>query len=508
MVYKNLVPGQWQIGEIVMGYGTNIKIESVDVKPYDVTHQDYQVARSSEKRFGFDQFSPTTIELNLMIMHNRLLPGWESLIPNFWHSMPTLNHVAREWRFDEGRNTWGEMKALYVNGKYDEIPKVVYGRPGQFSYTFDDEYNNGEIVRALAEFRRADTLAYSVHETGLELELSDDPVYIIRNEGDGPDTWFRILIYGPVTNPVITVGEHKIKLNVSIPEGKVAEVSSYPWKRRAVDSDRINLAANLVGDSSFLDRLTLPYKVPVPVKWTSTEANTWVPSLGNQSWSEDIGWNNLLTLPDTFETIHGKVGVHFDFFNFGSNVFPWITPRMFLGAGIFSDQSAILYTKEKFNTPNQRCEARIVEPFVGKSGIVIMSNETMTNFACVVVEKTLGGQAWIHICSGAGYNNLTVRDSWQNPDGWSETDRVGIEYDPATQTYTALLNGDPVDCTWADTTSVVNTANRNQGFLFDIDGNLLTRGIGFSNIIAYDTLQEPVQTGRVVLVWQDSYSVI
>ena len=112
--YRNLVAGQWQIGPIVMGHGTNIKIESVDVKPYDVQNQDYQVSRTNEKRFGFDYLTPTTIEITMQIMNNRLLPGYTGTFTNFWHSMPTVNDVAREWRADSVRATWGEMQPLYV----------------------------------------------------------------------------------------------------------------------------------------------------------------------------------------------------------------------------------------------------------------------------------------------------------------------------------------------------------------------------------------------------------
>lgn len=504
--YKNLQPGQWQIGNTVMGHGTNIKVESADIKPYDVDAQDYQVARSDEMRFGFDHFKPTTIELTLQVLHNRLLPSWEGTIPNFWHNMPTINDLAREWRGDDVRNTWGQMKPLYVCSKLDEIPKVIYGRTGQFGYTFDDGYNNGEVVKAIAEFRRADTLAYGVEENSLELNIGAAPVYLTRTGGDGPDAWLRVLLYGPITNPIVTIGEQQLEMAISVPTGVVVEVSSYPWQRRAVDSDRVNVAAGIVGKTQYLDQLKIPYKVPIPVKWTSDEYNTWVPALGNQSWQEDIDDHGLFQIPSTFTTLEGQAAVRFDLFNFGSAAFPWITPRTYLGAAIFANRTAILYNAMQYNTANQYAKVRVVEPKIGKSGIVIMSNNTMTNFACLIVESGFGGN-FLRIATGTSPSNLTVRASWQNPYFWAETDDISFEFNNTTKTYTGSING-VSKVTWADSGGIVSTANRRQGFLFDIDGNLLTSGIGFGNIVAYDKTQVQATTGRVVLLWRDTYSVV
>lgn len=520
--YRNLVPGQWQIESIIMGTGTNIRLQNVEVKPYDINAMDYQVIRSDEMRFGFDALKPTTIEFTMSVLNNYLMPGFEDSIPNFWHDMPTISDLARAWRADDVRKMWGEMKSMYVVSKLDEIPKLVFGRPGQFTTQMNDEYDKGEIMNVVAEFRRADTLAYSAVENYAELELSEEPVYLIRNEGDGPDAWFRLVLEGPLDHPIITVGNQQVNLDYNIAEGEIVEVSSYPWQRRVVNNERTNLAATMIGDTRYLDQLSIPYKVPTPLKWTSANANTWYPALGNKSWIQDIGgltalqYALTLQMPPYYTAIHNAAKVRMDLFNFGSPVFPWITPRFYIGAGVFEDQTAVLYNGMTYFSNVQTCQARIVNPNLpGKSALVIMSNATMTNFVCLIIETNVSLQKYLHIASGTSWNSLTVRDSWFLPAPlWLETDRIMIKstVDPVTDiaTYHGYHNNTEV-VTWEDDTGIVTAdaaTNKYQGFIFDIDGNLFTAGAGFAEILSYDSLQEEAQEGKVTIYFRDTYSVI
>lgn len=503
--YKNLVPGQWQIGDIVMGTGTNIKIESVEVNPEDINKQDYQVARTDEMRFGIDQFKPTTIELTMSVLHNRLLPDWEGYLQNFWHSQPTLEDLRKEWRFDQGRLTWGKMQHLYVCSKLDGVEKVIFGRPGQFKYKVDDEYNSGEIVQVVAEFRRADTVAYSAEEYVTEVALEEAPTTIVRSEGD-VDTWVSIIGYGPITNPVITIGEQQIALNIDIPAGGAFEVSSYPWQRRAIDNNRTNLAASMTGDTRYLDKIILRAKQSTVVRWTSDEFNTFVPDLNNNSWQEDINQLTNKRLPDTFTTLSGKVAIRFDLFN------PEFAEK-YIGNALFANKSACIYNKTKFNTPNQQSEATITEVYAGRSGIVIMSNANMTDY--VVLEMSVGfDDNWLLIRNGYSPTSYSgIRAGWKNTAfwGWRETDRIGIrsdyDADTGTVTYSALFNGE-VKCTWEDTGHLVSSANRHQGYLFDMSGNLFTAGTGFRKLVSFDHSIVPVPTGKMFFLWRDAYSVI
>lgn len=277
--YRNLIPGQWQIGEIVMGLGTNIKVEDFDAKPYDVNAQDYQVSRADEVRFGFDQFKPSTITLTLDVLHNRMLPGYEDTKPNFWHDMPNVFDLAREWRFDEGRQIWGQMKPLYVNSKLDQTEKIIFGRPGQFGSTADDDYNGGEIVKCLCEFRRADTLAYSLYENVVEMNqdvLTQTIAGLATRQGPA---WMRVLIYGPVHHPVITFNNLFnsatpviIDFDYNVAVNEVVEISAYPWARRVVNNGTpvLNLAANLVGSTPYLDRLRFNFDAEVDISMTTS----------------------------------------------------------------------------------------------------------------------------------------------------------------------------------------------------------------------------------------------
>lgn len=506
--YKNLVPGQMQLGDIVMGYGTNIKLESVEINADDIDAQDYQVPKTSEKRFGQDNFKPSTIELKMQLLNDRLLPDWESSKPNFWHSMPTINDLKNEWRFDEGRQVWGQMKPLYICSKLDGIPKIVFGRPGQFKYKFDDEYNHGEVIEIMADYRRADTLAYSAVEFVTEVDLGEAPTTIVRSGGDA-DTWLRIVGYGPISNPVINIGSEQIKLDIEIDDDEAFEISSYPWQRRVINSDRLNLSANLSGDTRYLDKLILPAKTFTFIRWTSDEMNMFVPNINNVSWQEDIDDMRQSTLPDAFTVLRGRVYVRRDIFN------PDPLSR-FLGAATFASQlSACVYNKSTFKTYNQQATAKLTELKAGRSGIAIMSTPTMSNYAMVEVTNSAGNH-WLKIRTGSTpYTFSSVRASWENLafGGFKETDEVSIrsEYNVSTHhvTYKALLNG-VEKCSWTDSSDVVASggSNRSAGYIFNMDDGVFSVGPGFRDLVCYDHGTVPAPTGRLFFMWRDAFTVI
>ena len=504
--YKNLVPGQWQIGNIVMGTGTNIRIQSVEINADDLDKQDYQVARTDEMRFGMDQFKPSTIEFTLNVLTNRMLPDYEEFKSNFWHSQPTVRDLKNEWRFDEGRRNWGEMKPLYVCSKLDEIPKVIFGRPGQFKYTSDDSFNRGEIMNVTADYRRADTLAYSAVEFATEIGVEEEPTLLVRSGGD-VDTWLRIIGYGPIANPIITIGSQQIKLNATFEEGEAFEISSYPWQRRVVSSNRENLAGNMTGASKYLDKLILPAKTLTPVRWTSDDFNTFIPDIQNTSFQEDIDELTQKTLPDSFTSIEGDVRVRMDILNpdpFSKFIScPVISPK----------RSSCIYNKDQFNTYNQQSNATITEPRSGRSAITIMSNADMTNFAMLEVTSGVGNY-FLKIRTGSGpHTYSSVLAQWENTAalGWHETDIVGIraEYNESTHhiTYKAQFNG-VTKATWTDSSDIVSSANRHQGYIFNLDDGVFTVGTGFRNLISYDHGTVPSPTGKMYFFWRDAFSVI
>ena len=499
-VLRNLISGQYQIGDIVFGKGTTVRVETFDIKPYDVNNQDYQVSRSDEIRFGWDAHKPTTIEITFHVMKNWLLPPFEDLIPNFWKEMPTVADFQVEWKANEIRQIWGQMKALYYCPG-DGITRVIYGRPGHFTYAKDTEYT--ETVQCLGEFRRADTLSYSANETAVELSSNAEPSYLTRTSGDA-DAWLRIVGFGPITNPIITIGTQEVALTLDLEEGEGFEVSSYPWQRRAVDSNRVNLNAAMLG-TTYLDKLIIPANQKIPVRFTSNEVSTWMPALDNQSWTEDIPEMKYFQMPDTFDSIHGVTVVRFDLFNFD-----WynlqFSPGFYLAPALFSAISAVLYNAKRFNTASQYAQAEIVEPRIGSAAIVIMSDDTMTNFACLEIHCGIFNN-WLRIRSGTAYNETTVEAEWHNTNipGWFTDGTIAIDYDPETKTYTGYWNGE-ARLHWIDEAEIVSTDNRRQGFIFNLNSDVLTQGPGFRNIVCYDTAA--ASPGQIFLAWRDAWSTI
>lgn len=267
---KNLIAGQYQIGDIVFGKGTTVNVDTFDAKPYDKNVQDMQLSRNDEINFGQDQDKPTTIEITFNVRYNWLLPKYSGLIPNFWHGQPTVDDFAREWKADEIRQIPGEVKPLYKCGR-DGITRAIYGRPGQF--TSGENTEAAEAVECMGEFRRLDTYGYGVTEHALIMSQADPTVTIPGTLGNAP-TWLRILLVGPVTHPIITFsssyerGETVIDFDYEVEAGEIAEISSYPWKRRVINDANppLNLARKLIGDSPYLDRLRMGHNQTIDVE--------------------------------------------------------------------------------------------------------------------------------------------------------------------------------------------------------------------------------------------------
>lgn len=267
MTVRNLVSGQYQIGELVFGRGTTVWVETFDAKPYDINAQDGQLGRNDEIYFGADQLKPTTIEITFHVRYNWLLPHYAGAIPGFWDEMPTVDDFAAEWKADEIRQTPDTVKPLYKCGR-DGITRIIYGRPGQFTPADNPDFT--EAVQCLGEFRRLDTFGYSLKES---VVLLNPNATIPGTNGNAP-SWFRFLIEGPINHPIWTItGAYNrpdpitIDFNYNIAAGEVVEISSYPWQRRVVNAATppLNLARKLIGASPYLDRLRFSHDKPVTI---------------------------------------------------------------------------------------------------------------------------------------------------------------------------------------------------------------------------------------------------
>lgn len=490
-------PGQFQIGNLVFGKGTRYKVENIEIQPYEVAPQDFQISQSDEIRFGRDSLKPASIIFTMSTLVNREIANMRSLIGggpvNYSSELDLLPTLQQEWRGDDVRKTWGQLKYLRYCDRNGNIRRI-YGRPRKFQYSALRERD--DYINITAEFKCADTLAYDDTETFTEVLIGAAPVSVTRVAGSAY-CWYRILIYGPATSPTVTVGTQQITLDYDILANDVVEISSYPWQRRAINSAGLNLSAKLSGDTEYLDQMMLPPSPnPIPMRWTSTQYNTWMPNLDDASWTDTMDDISYRSLESAFTMITGKI---FVFWGLTTDI------KKFIGGR--NSRGAALYAKKSFNSNTQYAECRVMNIANGSCALIIMSNDNMTNFAGVEIDN--GVYKRIHIITGQNVASITRRVSYTltAPQWTAWTYRVGIGYDPPSNTYTAYLN-DVVVATWQDSGHAVATGsnNRRQGFIFNMDDNVLLPGCGVDNLLAYDKpTSSPAPTGRVLVLWRDAF---
>lgn len=278
-------PFQYRLGDIVFGRNTNIPISKIEVQPYNVQNQDFQVERTDENRFGIDTLVPAPIVFTMAIQENFILPQFQHLYPGgldpddlFAQRGTVLGQFAKTWKAKEVRMSWGTVMPLLCMTRDEEVLRI-YGRPGKFQYM--PRYNNNAAwIDLQAEFRRGDTFAHSDLEyfvgdpaiNGRGMAPNIAPVTATRGLGDA-DSWVRVYIQGPATNPAITYGDHVIETNSVIPAGVSAEISTYPWVRRFVDTNNVNRRMELIGETLYLDQIMFPADSEMDISWTATGTN-------------------------------------------------------------------------------------------------------------------------------------------------------------------------------------------------------------------------------------------
>lgn len=269
-INRNLEPGQYQIGNLILGPFTPFKIEAIDIGNYDVNVQDHQAQMSNEIRFGADTLKPAPLQLTINVMVNRAIPNIAGLTSSTktlnFENDPNLADLQREWRAEDVMQEWGAIKPLLFCGS-DGVTRQFYGRPGKFAYQKHRQVDSSFYI-CQAEFRRSDTFAYSNIEYYVDLQ-PNSPRTLTRVNGNA-DSWVRFLIVGPAKHPVINWGTRQIELDWDIPEDVIVEISSYPWQRRVVDSNGLSLAAYIVTDRPYLDTIRFPFNDPLLVSWHAT----------------------------------------------------------------------------------------------------------------------------------------------------------------------------------------------------------------------------------------------
>lgn len=504
-ISDTLRPHQFAIGDLVFGKYTPYQVENIDIQSYNVNAMDFQVNRSDEVRMGIDtlQAGPIVFTLNVLLnkQHENVAALTGGRIPagiKAEHDA-LLTRLQTEWKADDVRSSWGEMKPIYFcdgNGK----TKRIYGRPRKFQYSARRQ--NSQIQKVQAEFQRADTLAHDNVETYVELHKNANPVYVGRAGGDAP-CWMRILLYGPIEHPTITIGNEQIELDEAIAADTVVEISSYPWMRRAINSDNENLRAKLIGKTQYLDQMRLPVGAYVPMRWSDQANATWTSIPGS-------GWTDRYTYLDLF-----KIGKYFTSINGG---------RAMLGSGLASGgyltapfgTAAVLDNRHQYKTAAQSISCRIANLEDGRSGMVFKSNDDMTNYVLVEAETSVLGTDYLRIWTGNGVSRpptntqmsgLTKRAEYAVPNGLRLHDTFGAWFNTANSTYTLLRNGQSV-ATWADGGGTISAENRRQGFVLNTMNGTLKPGPGLDNVVAYDISVTQPDQGRCLVLWRDAYNVV
>lgn len=268
MVTRNLRPFQYQLGDLVFGAHTQYPVLGVKPQSYTVKDQDFQVPLADETRMGQDTLQGTPITFTIGVKDNAPVRYIAGSLPAdlVLKSSRLLTALQKEWKADDVRKQWGELKPLIFCDGYGSTRRI-YGRPRKFDYTRKTQ--TSQFHKVTAEYARIDTLSYDDIETVVSLVNDAEPVYYTRAGGDA-QAWYRILLYGPMYNPVIDVGVDNFIFNGDILAGDFVEISSYPWQRRVISNHGINLRTKLIGNTKYLDQPKLPPNTSIPMSWSAT----------------------------------------------------------------------------------------------------------------------------------------------------------------------------------------------------------------------------------------------
>lgn len=283
--------GQYQLGSVRFGRFTQLPIESMEVTGYGVNSTDYQIPRADEMRFGIDTFQPGTLNFTIGILDNYILPNMVgatgiSSAPGLQNAIEQLEALHKEWRADDIRKQFGYVKPLFVCRQGETVR--VYGRPRKFAHNTASMKANHR--KAVCEFQRVDTICYSETQYSVVADPSAEGTTTQNavRSGGGVDTWVQILITGPINHPKIKIGSlNLIDVNYNLAAGKVLEINTYPWTRRVMDSDGLNVAPLLIGTSPYLDEIVIPPSASTEVGFSgsSTTAATKMAVLWREAYS-------------------------------------------------------------------------------------------------------------------------------------------------------------------------------------------------------------------------------
>lgn len=268
MVTRNLRPHQYQIGDLVFGRYTQYPVLGVKPQSYNVKDRDFQINKANEKRMRDDALEATAVTFTIGVKDNGPVNYLPNNLPDdlVLKSSKLLTALQKEWKADEIRQQPGELKPIIFCDGYGSVRRI-YGRPRKFDYT--RKTPTSQFHKVTAEYARVDTLSYADVETAAALVKDADPVVYTRDGGDA-QAWYRVLLTGPMRNPVVDIGINSLQLTMDILSGVTVEISSYPWQRRIIDTNGINWRRKLTGNTKYLDEMLMPPNTAIPMSWTAS----------------------------------------------------------------------------------------------------------------------------------------------------------------------------------------------------------------------------------------------
>lgn len=258
---------QYQIGDVVFGNGTPIRVSSFSPGGYEVVANDTPRERADEISFGRDSLSPQPIVFEMSVIDNFNIAFGPNFRVDGWPSGPELlERLGSEWRASETRQNWNAQKALHY--RKNGIQKVIFGRPRKMTVTTGKL--GGEFIPVVADFMPVDTLAYSSDLISRFVARDVDLAITRPSSGGKGDSWIEAYVDGPIVNPTIDFGIWKAQFNYTVAAGETIELNSTPWLRRVVSSNGQYLSARLIGDSAYLDEMKIPPSTTTTARLTGT----------------------------------------------------------------------------------------------------------------------------------------------------------------------------------------------------------------------------------------------
>ena len=257
---------QVEIGDTIIGAGTDVKIASIHgLGTGRLASREYDSPNEDGTQFGREHRSGRVLDIAAAIV----LPGNEA---GAWNVSETLQAI---FDADPLRRTPRAVMPLRIN-RPGTATRVVFGRPDQYEPDIDLAVVG--LIPFTASFRTTDNRFYADEEQAIRLSLSSvsagglvtdasgnlaSPIStvagarrtsLVENGGDA-DAWPVITISGPITNPRVTLIDTeggvlwRLGVGGALAYDQQAVIDTRPWSRGASLSTGSSLAGRLTLDS-------------------------------------------------------------------------------------------------------------------------------------------------------------------------------------------------------------------------------------------------------------------